>query len=44
MSESRQGGHEVGARPRGARPHPREQGLGPWWLSDAHLLLYEVFQ
>ena len=27
--EEFQGAHEVGARPRGARPHPRGQGVGP---------------
>ena len=26
----------------GHAPHPRGQGVAPWWLSDAHLLLYEV--
>ena len=28
-SEGHQGGHEVGDAPRGARPHPRGQGVGP---------------
>ena len=28
-SEGHQGAHEVGGAPRGARPHPREQGVGP---------------
>ena len=27
--ESNQGAHEVGARPRGGTPHPREKGVGP---------------
>ena len=29
MSESHQGAHEVGWHAQGARPHPREQGVGP---------------
>ena len=27
--ESHQGAHEVGGAPKGGRPHPREQGVGP---------------
>ena len=28
-SEGHQGAHEVGGRPGGRAPHPREQGVGP---------------